>query len=566
MPSSLWFHPYLTGKDAEEMLALSGMEGSFLVRNSMHDPGHYVLAVRQGGKVQNMSIRCTEEYLDMHGGEKFATLSELIDFYRRHPGALRNKEEGVTIELKSPVLAEAAATALWYHAGVSGKEAERLMQTRGVNGSFLVRESMSKPGTFVLTSRISKSDIAHYPIANKEGRYLLPPSAQAFDTLEGLVEHLQEIPRKDVNDNVIKLTDPLESEHVSAASIRTRIEELSKAKEHGLHEGLDGFEKEFDELREVDAEVKEAYSRQEGTREENYTTKNRYRNILPYDHSRVILEGDPAVPGSDYINANYIDGEAPGTKQAYIASQGPLPGTVASFWQMVWENDVRLIIMATGLVENRRTKCHMYWPQKEETVHGRNTLKLVRESEGPHVTIREISVTNASGEVRTVHHYHFLDWPDHGVPEEPSTVLQLLADVNAKKADLEREAKGPVGPIVIHCSAGIGRTGVLLVVDIALRAIQENGIDVEINLKETVERLRRQRSGMIQKAEQYRFCFEAIASHMATLSERGKAIARRMLSKGDVIYENIDELKQDGAAAAAPPIQPRLSPQPKARP
>mmetsp|Transcript_24786 Transcript_24786/g.64549 ORF Transcript_24786/g.64549 Transcript_24786/m.64549 type:complete len:557 (-) Transcript_24786:67-1737(-) len=548
MPSRKWYHPQVGGKDAEKLLMECGIDGAFLVRRSKSNPNDFTLSCRQGANVTHIKIQHTDEFYDLYGGEKFATLSELVEYYRLNPGQLKEKKGGV-IELKYPLLSEDVTSERWYHGGLSGKAAEKLLKEQGSDGSFLVRESKTTPGNYVLSSRSTVDHVTHVVIRNVGGRFDVGGGV-LFEDLTSLIDHYRKNPMMEENGKKVRMAQPFNATRVSAISIQARMAELNKETDEVF--GHAGFYEEFEKLQQM--EEKNLRARTEGQRPEN-KTKNRYKNILPFDDTRVTLKGDPAVVGSDYINANYIDGEASGTKRAYIASQGPLKATVASFWQMIWENNVRLIVMTTAVVERKKNKCHPYWPTKEGVVHGDYVLEYIDSKESRDCILRKMKLIKAGAadkDGRVILQYHFKGWPDHGVPAEPATVLQFLEDVNEMKASLAKTSPD-IGPTIIHCSAGIGRTGTFIVIDILLRAVQEHGVDVEIDITKSIQAVRHQRSGMIQTEEQYRFCYEAIACHIATLNERGKAIAASGGADAAAeIYSNMAELNRAGRAAAAP--------------
>ncbi|KND00720.1 uncharacterized protein SPPG_03836 [Spizellomyces punctatus DAOM BR117] len=244
--------------------------------------------------------------------------------------------------------------------------------------------------------------------------------------------------------------------------------------------------------------------------------RNRYYDIIPYDRTRVVLGEASAPELSDYINASHVQG-LPGTR-SYIVSQGPMSNTFGDFWQMVWEQRSGLIIMLTKEEERGRIKCHRYWPSQEgeelefENISG-ISVKLVQEQNlsGGDVMLRqmEIATGNDREKRRRVWQLHFVAWPDHKA-SSPQSVLAIL-DL-ARELQTRVEAESEAGPMVVHCSAGCGRTGTFCAID-GVITLLENGDDARGELDvvhATVEKFREHRVSMVQTLEQYAFCYEAV--------------------------------------------------------
>lgn len=232
--------------------------------------------------------------------------------------------------------------------------------------------------------------------------------------------------------------------------------------------------------------------------------KNRYRNVLPYDSTRVILSGL-----EDYINASHIRYTVGRDTLHYIASQGPLPQTTDDFWRMVWETKADTIAMVTLDVEGGKIKCHRYWPESKNTpltVCDQYEVSLLEVHTLQNFDIHRIKMKNLeSGSTHIVFHVNFTTWPDHGTPDTGIPLLQYLRFLHIVHNS---------GPIIVHCSAGIGRTGALITVDIGLAQIER---DIKINIHKIVLDLRRQRQGMIQTKDQYVFCYKAAYEALQSL-------------------------------------------------
>ncbi|KAG7488136.1 hypothetical protein MATL_G00032160 [Megalops atlanticus] len=227
--------------------------------------------------------------------------------------------------------------------------------------------------------------------------------------------------------------------------------------------------------------------------------KNRYANVIAYDHSRVILTAVDGVPGSDYINANYIDGYR--KQNAYIATQGPLPETLSDFWRMVWEQRTNTIVMMTRLEEKSRVKCDQYWPSRGTETYGMIQVTMLDTVELATYSVRTFALyKNGSSEKREVRQFQFMAWPDHGVPEYPTPILAFLRRVKACNPP-------DAGPMVVHCSAGVGRTGCFIVIEAMLERMKhEKSVDIYGH----VTCMRAQRNYMVQTEDQYIFIHEAL--------------------------------------------------------
>uniref|UniRef100_A0A8C6P040 protein-tyrosine-phosphatase n=1 Tax=Nothobranchius furzeri TaxID=105023 RepID=A0A8C6P040_NOTFU len=226
--------------------------------------------------------------------------------------------------------------------------------------------------------------------------------------------------------------------------------------------------------------------------------KNRYGNIIAYDHSRVRLQALEGEQSSDYINANYVDGYH--RPNHYIATQGPMQETVIDFWKMVWQENTAAIVMVTNLVEVGRVKCCKYWPDDSEIYRDIKVTLIETELLSEYV-IRTFAVEKRGAhEIREIRQFHFTGWPDHGVPYHASGLLGFIRRVKSKTLT-------NAGPMVVHCSAGAGRTGCFIVIDIMLDMAEREGV---VDIYNCVRELRSRRVNMVQTEEQYVFIHDAI--------------------------------------------------------
>ncbi|XP_048779447.1 tyrosine-protein phosphatase non-receptor type 5-like [Ostrea edulis] len=242
--------------------------------------------------------------------------------------------------------------------------------------------------------------------------------------------------------------------------------------------------------------------------------KNRYRTIIPNEHSRVILPDSEWDPLSSYINANYIKGYE-GEEKAYIATQGPMSHTIVDFWRMVWIEKSPIIVMITKLKEKAKTKCENYLPEDNETwcAFGDIEVKVDRVLNKQSYILRHL-LLRSEGEVQHVLHYWYTAWPDHKPTQSPHMLLQLIQEVELRR--YRGDSGRARGPVIVHCSAGIGRTGCFIAISTGMRQLRE---EHSVDVLGVVCNMRSDRGGMIQTHEQYEFIHQALCEYEKDLAE-----------------------------------------------
>lgn len=578
-----WFHNELTGIEAEKLLIAKGVPGSFLVRQSHSNPGNFTLSVRRQDSFAHIRIQNTGDFLSIHGGEKFATLTELVNYYRENRGQLTEKN-GATIDLLYPLFVDdiICESSRWFHGHLTAKEAQNLLLEKGKNGSFLVRESVRQPGSYVL-SVVTGDCVSHILICRKPNAKFDIGGGPEFSSLGQLIDYYSRSPMMDKNGGLVCLKQPFNATRLNVSTLDKRIAQLEKQKSRGQY--LSGFLEEFEELHQDTHEA----PRTEGSRSYNQF-RNRYKNILPFDSTRVVLlDGSPTDPGSDYINANYIvpppfltEAAAEAKQYAhasdpkierspsprappplpylrYIATQGVLPETCSDFWRMVWQERSSILVMLTKEMECGRNRCFRYWPTTTEgnlmlpTNNGSLCISHISERNMQTYLLREFRLClvdrpseESSTESLTVYHFQFLAWPEHGTPTDPSCFLNFMCHIASQQDGLTSS-----GPMIVHCSSGIGRTGTFIVIDMLMRCIQSFGLHMDIDIARTVQAVREQRSGMVQTVAQYCFIYKAVQEFVSRLLLRVKL--RNALQPYGVDYTNLRPTPSDRCLSCTAP-------------
>uniref|UniRef100_A0A673LY75 Protein tyrosine phosphatase receptor type H n=1 Tax=Sinocyclocheilus rhinocerous TaxID=307959 RepID=A0A673LY75_9TELE len=250
--------------------------------------------------------------------------------------------------------------------------------------------------------------------------------------------------------------------------------------------------------------------------------KNRFSNVLACEEN---------VPGGltfVYCLCAY-QGYANASRQ-YIAAQGPLPSTVNDFWRMVWEKRSQVIVMVTNCTESGRVKCEQYWPlDYTPCLYGHLLVSVKSEDKFPSWTLREFNVKNT----RTVRHFHFTAWPDHGVPTGTEELIQFRGRIRQHV-----ESSFSAGPTIVHCSAGVGRTGTLIALDVLLQQLDK---EKAVGISAFVQQMRLSRPLMVQTESQYVFLHQCI---MDTLQPKVVPKSEPLYENSDMIYVNAIALRE----------------------
>ncbi|XP_053546680.1 receptor-type tyrosine-protein phosphatase H [Bombina bombina] len=288
-----------------------------------------------------------------------------------------------------------------------------------------------------------------------------------------------------------------------------------------------GFAEEYQQLSSVGTNQAKTAAENPANR-----AKNRFTNVVPYDHSRVKLSCIEGDSSSDYINANYMPGFNSGKE--FIATQGPLPNTTGDFWRMIWEHQINTIVMLTNCMENGRVKCERYWPlDYTPCTYDDITVTVTSETILTDWTIRDFSLKHAKQQdIKDVRHYHYTAWPDHNVPENTTTIIKFRSLVR----DYLEQRKSN-GPCVVHCSAGVGRTGTLIALDYLIQQMEK---EHRIGTYNFVQKMRMNRGLMVQTESQYVFLNKCMLDLIEQPAEEN--IYENQLT--DLIYENASAVRE----------------------
>ncbi|XP_056429455.1 tyrosine-protein phosphatase non-receptor type 12 [Hyla sarda] len=332
--------------------------------------------------------------------------------------------------------------------------------------------------------------------------------------------------------------------------LRTFIEKVQSMNNKDQN-GEDNFACDFMRLRRLSTKYRteKIYPTITGEKEEN-VKKNRYKDILPFDHSRVKLALKIPSYESDYINANFIKGVL-GPK-AYIATQGPLANTVIDFWRMIWEYQVKIIVMACREFEMGRKKCERYYPNfgEQALTFGPFHISCEDEQSRKDFFVRILSV-EFQNETRRIHQFHYVNWPDHDVPSSFDSILDMISLMRDYQAHEEV-------PLCIHCSAGCGRTGAICAIDYTWNLLKAGRIPEEFNVFSLIQEMRTQRHSAVQTKEQYELVHRAIAQLFLKQLEVYENESRETVDDMDENSENAVNSLENDKMDSPPPKPPRI--------
>ncbi|XP_056594536.1 protein tyrosine phosphatase receptor type Ma isoform X6 [Triplophysa dalaica] len=357
--------------------------------------------------------------------------------------------------------------------GTSCDEAISFMDTHNLNG-----RPVSSPSSFTLKTNTLTASVpnSYYPGKDE-------PHTMTTETSSLVQSHTHSYKKREAAD-VPYQTGQLHPA-IRVADLLQHITQMKCAEGYG-------FKEEYESFFEGQAAPWDSAKKDENR------MKNRYGNIIAYDHSRVRLQPVEGEQSSDYINANYVDGYH--RPNHYIATQGPMQETIYDYWRMVWQENTATIVMVTNLVEVGRVKCCKYWPDDTE-IYRDMKVTLIETQLLSEYVIRTFAVEKRGAhEIREIRQFHFTGWPDHGVPYHATGLLGFVRRVKSKNP-------ANAGPMVVHCSAGAGRTGCFIVIDIMLDMAEREGV---VDIYNCVRELRSRRVNMVQTEEQYVFIHDAI--------------------------------------------------------
>ncbi|XP_058059134.1 tyrosine-protein phosphatase corkscrew isoform X1 [Anopheles bellator] len=517
-----WFHGNLSAKEAEKLILERGKNGSFLVRESQSKLSDFVLSVRADDKVTHVMIRWHEKMYDVGGGQKFATLCDLIEYYKRNPMV---ETCGTVVHLRQPFNATRITAA-----GIN----DRVEQLQRENGG----QSYGKGGFWEEFESLQQQE-CRYTFSRREGQRNENRAKNRYKNILPF-DHTR-VKLKDVDSliagadyiNANYIRQPTEAEQNDMSSSSENLSQSSGLVNNGSIAGM-----------QLNSSTNNNSSN--GTALNNGNTSSYGAGLMQPTKNcsscqllnkpcaqcslKVTNEGVKHKRNESITSRMQLQQQHSPHKRdekdlfkTYIATQGCLANTIQDFWNMIWQENTRVIVMTTKEMERGKKKCEKYWPDPQQNKDwGNARVRCLSETSTADYTLREFLLSWRGQDERKIYQYHFQVWPDHGVPGDPGCVLNFLQDVNTRQAQLQLEGLLP-GPICVHCSAGIGRTGTFIVIDMILDQILRQGHECEIDIQRTIQMVRSQRSGMVQTEAQYKFVYFAVQHYIQTLLQRKQA-------------------------------------------
>lgn len=514
-----WFHGNLSGKEAERLILERGKNGSFLVRESQSKPGDFVLSVRTDDKVTHVMIRWHENKYDVGGGQKFNTLCDLIEHYKRNPMV---ETCGTVVHLRQPFNATRITAA-----GIDA----RVEQLQRENGS----HCYGKGGFWEEFESLQQQECRH-TFSRREGQ-------RNENRVKNRYKNILPFDHTRVKLKDVDSTQP-GAEYINANYIRQPTE----SEQNDMNSSSENLAQQQQQhnnnsTNNTPANNAITYASINQQQQQQQPTKNcqscqllnkpcsqcsmkanesKHKRNDSLTSTRLQLQSQSQSKASLTGSSGFLRDEKDLFK-TYIATQGCLANTIQDFWNMIWQENTRVIVMTTKEIERGKKKCEKYWPDPQQSKEwGSAKVTCLSETSTADYTLREFLLSWRGQDERKIFQYHFQVWPDHGVPSDPGCVLNFLQDVNARQEQLQLEGLVP-GPICVHCSAGIGRTGTFIVIDMILDQIDREGLDCEIDIQRTIQMVRSQRSGMVQTEAQYKFVYFAVQHYIQTLFQRKRA-------------------------------------------
>ena len=554
-----WFH-YVTGAEAENMLKAANIPvGTYLVRPSADTSGTYALSVKENiDNVCHIKIVHEDDLFQLFGRpEQFVTINEMIRMYVENPKMLKLKEgteiSGGFLTLQDPYpTGDNIRKEKWFHGQIDGYSAQQLLKDYGKSGSFLVRESHSTPGAFVLVVKC-EDEVRNIKINKSQNQYDIG-CGDKFRTVSELVDYYLKRPiivkpgAGDSNPSgPVLLQNGLPSTRVPAKDfVRKFRNEIEQLEQKSTSTSTKTLQTEFENLQ-FRKSSRKTYEFSAGMKPEN-VGKNRSKQILPFDFNRVMLPNSD----NDYINASYVTVSFEhNMKRKYILTQTPLKDTVDDFWKMIWANNVEAVVMLTE--RPKRLPVVDYWDVKGEG----SSFKIRVEKQtnyfhpnadvpnfqhpsqsslsGQHWITSELEVikknpNQGEPERRRILHYKFTRWDTY--PPDPQIFVEFVEKIRDRLALTSKEdpsniyhrphsnrsGRNPSAPpIVVHDLMGIGRAGVFIAVDSLVRFTTDTAMRCDIDIAKLVLDLRTQRADTVQLSGQYEFIYKCIHCHLTRL-------------------------------------------------